>query len=360
MNTRYRLTSDAGTSYTIGAEGLSIGRSHTNNIVIPDPNISRLHARILYAGDRFWIRDENSKLGTFVNGVLIPGQQELHPGDVLQIGSKTFHLIPVVQAFPQFEVPMDKATPMAPAAIRPARTTSRRSRKTRLIYAGIAGTALLAVVAVIGFRMLGGVQTPPMITMTAPAVITQSGMTPTNTAHVTSTDVPSPSPTPKPIVVVSVPSLNVREGPSTDHNIIGGVKQGDILVVMGQALDCTWLKVSLPNGTIGWVSKQNVSFDLSCNAIPTAPYPTPPSTRIPVSPTQSCSTSEYLDITNDTGGTVTLYLSGPAKFTFYLSPGSNRLAVCPGTYSYTAYGCGGAMETGTLNSGESWTFYCTP
>lgn len=47
MNTLYQLTSSTGSSYPISADCLSIGRSHTNTIIIPAPSVSRLHARIL-------------------------------------------------------------------------------------------------------------------------------------------------------------------------------------------------------------------------------------------------------------------------------------------------------------------------
>jgi len=43
--------------------------------VISDPQVSRQHARILFATDRCWIWDENSALGTYVNGVRVPPKQ---------------------------------------------------------------------------------------------------------------------------------------------------------------------------------------------------------------------------------------------------------------------------------------------
>jgi hypothetical protein len=83
--------------------------------------------------------------------------------------------------------------------------------------------------------------------------------------------------------------------------------------------------------------------------LPTIPYYTP---------TPACQASSAITITNSTGGTVTLYLNGPANYVFYLGTGDTTLSVCPGTYSYTAYGCGGASDSGSMTSGDGHEFYC--
>jgi hypothetical protein len=85
---------------------------------------------------------------------------------------------------------------------------------------------------------------------------------------------------------------------------------------------------------------------------------TPRPTLPPWTPTPSCEVNASIEITNDTGGQLTLYLNGPAKYTFYLGGGDTSLSVCSGSYNYTAYGCGGASDTGVINSGESHRFYC--
>jgi hypothetical protein len=106
------------------------------------------------------------------------------------------------------------------------------------------------------------------------------------------------------------------------------------------------------------------TLTLTATPLPTdTPWPTdtlePLPTDVPVYPTSSCSKDGQIQITNSTEATVTLYLSGPADYTFYLGTGDTTLYVCPGEYSYTAYGCGGASDTGTIDSGSSHEFYCT-
>lgn len=94
-------------------------------------------------------------------------------------------------------------------------------------------------------------------------------------------------------------------------------------------------------------------------ATPTATItPKPRPTTIPFTKTPSCSVDSSIEIENTTGGYVILNLSGPAKFKFNIPTGTTTWNVCSGSYSYTAYGCGGASDTGAINSGESHKFYC--
>lgn len=67
-----------------------------------------------------------------------------------------------------------------------------------------------------------------------------------------------------------------------------------------------------------------------------------------------------VNISNQTGGTVWLTLTGPASYNFTLKTGSTAIWVIKGKYNYSAYGCGGAASSGTrkLRSGLTWTWYC--
>lgn len=85
---------------------------------------------------------------------------------------------------------------------------------------------------------------------------------------------------------------------------------------------------------------------------------TPRPTVIPPTETPACDANSSIEIDNSTGGLLTLYLNGPADYSFYLQAGTQSVTVCSGSYSYTAYGCGGASISGVINSGESHQFYC--
>lgn len=59
---------EAGRIETVGPE-LTIGRSAANGLCLPDPGISRLHARLVREGDMVAIEDLGSRNGTFLDGV---------------------------------------------------------------------------------------------------------------------------------------------------------------------------------------------------------------------------------------------------------------------------------------------------
>lgn len=63
-----------------------IGRHPTCDIMLPDRQISREHARILHTADGFYIEDLGSKNGTFVNGEAVTTPRLLQESDMIQIG----------------------------------------------------------------------------------------------------------------------------------------------------------------------------------------------------------------------------------------------------------------------------------
>jgi|GEM_PF-1861731 len=161
-----------------------------------------------------------------------------------------------------------------------------------------------------------------------------------------------------PSAIVNTATTYLRQGPGTEYYAITTYGIGTKLTITGQAINCQWLQVLDSDNKMGWVYAQNLIFSMTCEEIPITSFPPPPPTQVPATATPACSLNGVLSIQNDTGGTVTLYLTGPASFTFYLNTGPSSLYVCPGTYSYTAYGCGGATDRGTMSSGESHTFFC--
>ena len=168
--------------------------------------------------------------------------------------------------------------------------------------------------------------------------------------------------------VVNIESVNVRSGPGTAYPIQAYAVRNDKLTILGQAYNCGWLEVITSDGQTGWVSATYVTYSLACGDIAQASIPPVP-TAVAQSqagnnnpantPSSSCDPSDSIVITNSTGGTVTLYLSGPASYSYNLGTGDTTLYVCSGTYSYTAYGCGGASDSGSMSTGESHEFYCS-
>ncbi|MFQ5877850.1 MAG: SpoIIE family protein phosphatase [Acidobacteriota bacterium] len=73
----------------LDAKGVTIGRSSTNDVVLEDPSVSRLHARILRRSEGYYVVDASSKHGTYVNGHRRTEPRLLHPGDRIVIGRTT-------------------------------------------------------------------------------------------------------------------------------------------------------------------------------------------------------------------------------------------------------------------------------
>ncbi len=72
---------------------ISIGRNPENVVVIPDQEVSRKHAELSMQGDKIFIRDLNSKNGTFVyNGKTfekVSDSVEVKPNSLLKFGTGT-------------------------------------------------------------------------------------------------------------------------------------------------------------------------------------------------------------------------------------------------------------------------------
>lgn len=77
LNEAFRL--DAGGAVTLG-------RDLSNNFVINDPEVSRIHLRFAAAGGGFTIEDMGSTNGTFINNQKLSGVRSLNNGDVIGLG----------------------------------------------------------------------------------------------------------------------------------------------------------------------------------------------------------------------------------------------------------------------------------
>lgn len=63
-----------------------IGRKPENDLCLPHPAVSRVHAQIVYEDGAYYLEDLGSKLGTLINNQPMM-RQRLHSGDRLQFGS---------------------------------------------------------------------------------------------------------------------------------------------------------------------------------------------------------------------------------------------------------------------------------
>jgi serine phosphatase RsbU (regulator of sigma subunit)/pSer/pThr/pTyr-binding forkhead associated (FHA) protein len=65
---------------------ITIGRKPDKDVVLKDARVSRDHARFNNEEGVYFIEDEGSRHGTFVNGQRINGRLEVHAGDHIQFG----------------------------------------------------------------------------------------------------------------------------------------------------------------------------------------------------------------------------------------------------------------------------------
>lgn len=73
-----------GQRWLIG-DSLTIGRDPACNVMIPDRQVSRYHARLISQPDGVMLEDLGSKNGTFLNGKLVNEPALLGDGDLLQV-----------------------------------------------------------------------------------------------------------------------------------------------------------------------------------------------------------------------------------------------------------------------------------
>jgi hypothetical protein len=77
---------DVSPVFTIEKETVQLGRIASNEIVLPDPNVSRVHARVTRRGESYRITDLDSTNGTWVNERRV-SEAELAEDDVIRLGS---------------------------------------------------------------------------------------------------------------------------------------------------------------------------------------------------------------------------------------------------------------------------------
>ena len=73
-------------TFPLGRLRITIGRSARNDVCIPDPFASRVHAEVRREGDQYVLQDLGSANGTFYNGARVESIITLTPNGRIQIG----------------------------------------------------------------------------------------------------------------------------------------------------------------------------------------------------------------------------------------------------------------------------------
>jgi predicted component of type VI protein secretion system len=119
---------------------VTIGRAPSADVSIDHRTLSREHTRVYGENGRYFVRDLESKNGTYLNGELVRRPEPLKPGDRIKVGPATF-VFATDPDDPPAERPAAPAPEPRPAAVAPP------SRPRARAAAGGAADALAGLAA---------------------------------------------------------------------------------------------------------------------------------------------------------------------------------------------------------------------
>jgi predicted component of type VI protein secretion system len=121
---------------------VTIGRAPTATLQINHNTLSREHTQFFLQGGQLFVRDMESKNGTYVNGQLVKQAQALRHGDRVQVGPAVVATVVLESA------PAPAAPPPVPAApARPAPAPAAARPRTRRMEAVGSGGEIAALAA---------------------------------------------------------------------------------------------------------------------------------------------------------------------------------------------------------------------
>ena len=118
---------------------VTIGRSPSATFALDDKTLSREHTQVYGQGGRFFVKDLDSKNGTYLNGQLLRQAEALKNGDRIRVGPSVTLLV----AFDPQDQPAAKAAPPPPA-----RSAARPPTRAREEVASGGGVARFMATAI--------------------------------------------------------------------------------------------------------------------------------------------------------------------------------------------------------------------
>jgi hypothetical protein len=151
---------ERGREISIPSDGVRIGRSSRNDIVINDPAISRFHCRFFFKhGQGLWVTDLGSANETLLNGAVIT-EVQAHVGDQVTMGDTVLRVVNDRRPLDVSPVPASPAQPAAAPAngagpaepvidlgLRPDSADPRRLALRRRLLMCLLAMALVAGIA---------------------------------------------------------------------------------------------------------------------------------------------------------------------------------------------------------------------
>jgi len=186
-----------GMRYPVPPQGLRIGRAPENDVVLPDPNVSRQHLVVWSTPRGAFVRDLGSQNGTYLNGRRIGAGPEMVPsGTLVRVGVTDLRIE---------EIGTNGSAAPAHGRV-PSSGSSGGSGGSRigLIVGGIVVLLIVAVVAVgtLAVRVISDSTASATPTATARPIAVSATSTPARTATaVPQTPTAAPKPTTPPTAV---------------------------------------------------------------------------------------------------------------------------------------------------------------
>ncbi|RMF03859.1 MAG: FHA domain-containing protein [Chloroflexi bacterium] len=141
----------AGMSFPLVGNQMTIGREEGLEISLQDPEASRRHARISWQAGQYIIEDLGSTNGTFVNGIQITTPQILSPGDSVGVGQTAlvFQVAGAAMGAPQYQSPPAQHPAAAPVNMPAAPAESGNNQMLQYALYGCGCLLLLLICALI-------------------------------------------------------------------------------------------------------------------------------------------------------------------------------------------------------------------
>jgi len=77
---------------------ITIGRREGCDVCLSyDSQVSREHAILSFDGEQFWLEDQHSTNGTYIEDDKLTGRAEIEPGQLFRIGRTWLRIEPVMQ-----------------------------------------------------------------------------------------------------------------------------------------------------------------------------------------------------------------------------------------------------------------------
>ena len=103
----------------------TIGRASTNQIVLSDDRCSRTHAEVYYNSGDWYVRDLNSRNGTYLNADPVTTDTRLEVGQILRIGKTLLYFVEnVQQAYAKSSAPLPLTDPQMTIGVNGAGETT--------------------------------------------------------------------------------------------------------------------------------------------------------------------------------------------------------------------------------------------